>query len=156
MPTSLSDCAKLLSTAGIRHHFDAEEAAIRVVFVTRYYTNPRGERLAVVRIEAPDGGRRLRSSIERAFPTGGDPAASCLALCRLAADAPLVGVEFDPERADLRLVAETAVEDGRLTKSQLLATVDALVEAADACHVALRRGRAGRHRRPVRKEPDAA
>lgn len=156
MPTTLSACAKLLSTAGVRHHVDAEDAAIRLVFLTRHYQNPRGEKLAVVQIEAPDGGRRLRASIVRAFSADGDLAASCLALCRVTVDTPLVGVEYDPDRTDLRLVAEAAVEDGRLTKSQLLATVDALVEAADACHVALRRGRAGRHRRPVRKEPDAA
>lgn len=138
MSTSLSACSRLLSRAGIRHHVDAEDAAIHVVFVTRYYTNPRGERLAVVRIETPDEGRRMRLSIARAFPMNGDPAAICLTLCRLASETPLVGVECDPDGIDLRLVAEAAVEDGRLTASQVCAMLDGLIGAVEAWHVEIR------------------
>lgn len=138
MATTLSACAKLLNQGGIRHHLDVDDAAIRLLFVTRHYENPRGERLVIVRLETPDGGCRLRASIARAFDAGGDPAAACLALCRLAADTPLVGVEYDVDGEGLRLVAETAIEDGRLTKRQLLATIDRLVEAAEAWHVGLR------------------
>lgn len=145
MPITLSACARLLTTHGIRHHLDAEEAAIRLVFVTRHYENPRGEKLAIVRLETPDGGRRLRASIARAFAAG-DPAATCLALCRLAADTPLVGVEYDVGGDGLRLVAETVVEDARLTKEQACAMIDRLVEAAEAWHAALRTTRRTRGR----------
>ena len=138
MPTSLSTCAALLTREKLRHHLDAHEGAIRLVFVTRHYENPRGEKLAIVRLETPDDGHRLRASIVRAFATNGDPAATCLACCRLAADTPLVGVEYDADEEGLRLVAETAIEDGRLTKRQLLATIDRLVDAAEAWHVGLR------------------
>lgn len=143
MPTSLPACAAMLARDGIRHHLDAADAAIRLVFVTRHYENPRGEKLAVVRIETPDDGRRLRASIVRAFPVTADPAAACLALCSMAADAPLVGVEYDAQGEDIRLVAETVIEDGRLTRRQLLAVIDELVEAAETWH---RNLRAPRHR----------
>ena len=148
MPTSLRACATLLARNGIRHHLDVADAAIRLVFVTRDYENPRGEKLAIVRLETPDAGLRLRASITRAFPVHSDPAATCLALCRLAAESPLVGVEYDAVGRDIRLVVETIVEDSRLTKRQLFATVDGLVAAAEAWHVALRaaRRRAGRVR----------
>ena len=138
MPTSLSTCATLLTREKLRHHLNAHEGAIRLVFVTRHYENPRGEKLAIVRIDTPDDGRRLRASIVRAFAPDGDPAATCLACCRLAADTPLVGVEYDAEGEGLRLVVETVIEDGRLTKRQLLATIDRLVAAAEAWHVGLR------------------
>lgn len=151
MPTTLSQCAKLLKQDGIRHHVDHEDGALLAVFVTRAYENPRGEHLAIVRIETPDDGRRCRASIARAFPATGDPAAACLAACRLAAETPLVGVEFDADA--LRLVVETVVEDGRLTRLQLLTMVDRIVDAAEAWHAALRRtsrragrGPGGRHR----------
>ena len=137
MSTSLSDCSGLLSQAGIRHHVDAEDGAIHVVFVTRDYTNARGERLAVVRIETPDEGRRMRMSVARAFPTNGDPAATCLALCRLAAETPLVGVTCDPRGADLGLAAEAAVEDGPLTAPQVCALLDGLIAALETWHVTL-------------------
>ena len=146
MPTTLSDCAKLLMQDGIRHHLDAEEAAIRLVFVTQHYENPRGDKLAIVRLEAPDDGVRIRVSIARAFATDADPATACLALCRLAADTPLVGIEYETHGEGLRLVAETVIEDGRLTKRQLLATIDRLVAAAEAWHVGLRA--VTRRRRP--------
>jgi hypothetical protein len=144
MPTTLSSCARLLNTHGIRHHLDAEEAAIRLVFVTRHYENPRGEKLAIVRLETPDGGNRLRASIARAFADGGDPAATSLALCRLSADTPLVGVEFDADGDGLRLVAETVVEDATLTKRQVFSVIGRLVEAAEAWHLALRTTRRSR------------
>lgn len=132
MPLSLDTCARLLRQARLRHHVDSEEGVVRVVFVTRRYSNARGERLAIVRIATDDEGRRCRVSIERAFPPGVDPAASCLALCRAAAATPLAGIEWDEEVASLNIVSEAAVEDGRLTRGQLLAMVDAVVEAAEA------------------------
>jgi hypothetical protein len=132
MPTSLAACARLLAKLGLRHHVDADDGVIRLVFVTRGYKNLRGEYLAVVGLETPDDGRRVRACICRAFAPGADPARTCLALCRLAAEIPLVAVEFDADQGDLRLVVETAVEDGTLSASQVAAMVDRLVEAAEA------------------------
>lgn len=137
MPMSLSRCATILSQDGVRHHVDAEDAAIRAVFVTRQYRNPRGERLAIVRIETPDDGYHCRVTIERAFALGPDPAASCLALCQMAAATPLVGIEYDEPAENLRMVIEAIIEDGELTRLQLLAMVDRLVEAAEVWHAAL-------------------
>ena len=132
MPTSISACARLLEKLGLRHHVDVDEGVIRLVFVTREYQNLRGEHLAVVGLETPDDGRRVRACISRAFAPGNDPARTCLALCRHAADVPLVAVEFDADRADLRLVVETAVEEGSLSASQVAAMIDRIVEAAEA------------------------
>ena len=131
MAFSLECCAEILAKGRIRHHVDAEQSMIRVVFVTREYKNLRGEKLAIAQITAPDDGRRCRVTLERAFAVGADPSATCLAFCRAAADTPLVGVEFDADCENLRMVIETAVEDGRLTRLQLLAMVDSLVEAAE-------------------------
>lgn len=136
MPTSLVECAQALADEGVRHHVDREQGVIRVVFVTRTYRNLRGERLAIVHIATPDEGHRCRVSIERAFPTDDEPDATCGRLCRLAAATPLVGVEFDADEENLRLVTEMPVEDGTLTRLQLLSMVDRLVEAAEAWHAA--------------------
>jgi hypothetical protein len=62
-------------------------------------------------------------------------------VCRLAAETPLVGVEYDAEAASLRIVAETVVEDGELTRLQLLSMIDRVVEAAEAWQAALSIGR---------------
>jgi hypothetical protein len=132
MPTSIAACARLLGKLGLRHHVDADESVIWLVIATREYMNLRGERLAVVGLETPDDGRRVRVRISRAFAPGDDPARTCLALCRVAADAPLVAVQFDADRSDLRLVVETAVEDGAISASQVAAMIDRLVEAAEA------------------------
>lgn len=137
MPTSLSQCARALAEEGVRHHVDEAEQAIRVAFVTRHYRNLRGERLAIVRIETPDEGHRCRVSIGRAFAVGADPDATCGRLCRLAADTALIGIEFDADREDLRMVAEMPVEDGTVSRLQLLSMVDRLVEAAEVWHFAL-------------------
>lgn len=155
MPTSLLDCAKLLSQEGVRHHVDTHDGVVRVVFVTRHYENPRGEKLAIINLETPDDGRRCRASIARAFPVTGDPAVACLACCRLAADTPLVGVEYDADGEDLRLVVETVVEDSRLTSRQLLATIDRLIEAAEAWHIGMR-ATAGRSRAESGREKRGA
>jgi len=132
VPTSLSACARLLTKLGLRHHVDVDEGVIWLVFVTRDYKNLRGEHLAVVGIDTPDDGQRVRACISRAFAPGDDPARTCLLLCRHAAEIPLVAVEFDAAQADLRLVVETAVEDGSLSASQVAAMIDRLVEAAEA------------------------
>lgn len=137
MPMSLSRCATILKQDGVRHHVDLSEDTIRAVFVTRHYHNPRGERLAIVQLDLPDGGYRCRAMIQRAFPTGPDIAATCLALCQMAAETPLVGIEYDAPEENLRLVIEAVVEDGELTRLQLLSMIDRLVEAAEAWHVAL-------------------
>ena len=137
MPTSLSQCARALAEEGVRHHVDEAEQAIRVAFVTRHYRNLRGERLAIVRIETPDEGHRCRVSIGRAFAVGADPDATCGRLCRLAADTALIGIEFDADREDLRMVAEMPVEDGTVSRLQLLSMVDRLVEAAEVWHFGL-------------------
>jgi hypothetical protein len=141
MPISLAQCAKHLSAEAVRHHVDLPEGAIRVVFLTRCYTNPRGEKLAVVRIALPDEGYRCRVTVERAFSAGRSPASTCLTVCRLAAETPLVGVEYDAEAASLRIVAETVVEDGELTRLQLLSMIDRVVDAAEAWQAALSIGR---------------
>jgi len=132
MPISLPRCAEILARESVRHHVDGAEKVIRIAFVTRRYRNLRGEKLAIVRLETPDGGHRCRVSIERAFPCHGDVAATCLTVCRLAADTPLVGAEFDADFENLRLVVETVVEDGTLTPLQLMSMIDRLVEAAEA------------------------
>ena len=131
MATNLSRCAAMLSRARIRHHVDAEESVIRLVFVTRHYRNLRGEKLLIAMLETPDDGRRCRVAVRRAFAADGDVAATCLAMCRLAADTPLVSVEFDADCEDLRMVVETTVEDGELSTAQLMAMIDGLVGAAD-------------------------
>ena len=48
-----------------------------------------------------------------------------------------MGVEHDAAGENLRMVIETIVEDGELTRLQLLSMIDRLVEAAEAWHVAL-------------------
>ncbi|MFM9197968.1 MAG: hypothetical protein ACKOWG_19960 [Planctomycetia bacterium] len=137
MAFNLECCAEILAKGRVRHHVDAEESLIRVVFVTRHYKNLRGEKLAIAQISTPDDGRRCRVTPDRACAAGPSPAATCLSLCRAAADTPLVGVEFDADGENLRMVIETAVEDGRLTRLQLLAMVDSLVEAAEIWHAAV-------------------
>ena len=137
MPMNLSRCATILKQDGVRHHVDTADGTIRAVFVTRHYHNPRGERLAIVQLDLPDDGYRCRAMIQRAFTPGPDVAATCLALCQMAADTPLVGVEYDESEENLRMVIETIIEDGELTRLQLLSMIDRLVEAAEAWHVAL-------------------
>jgi hypothetical protein len=137
MATSLRTCAKFLAREGVRHHVDEDDAAIRVVLVTRRYRNLRGERLLIVRIETPDDSHRCRVSIPRAFAVGPDPAATVARLCSLAAETPFVGVEYHAASEDIRLVAEMPVEDGRLTRLQLLTLVDRVGEAAEAWHKSL-------------------
>ena len=140
MATSLRTCAKFLAREGVRHHVDEDEATIRVVLVSRRYRNLRGERLLIVRIETPDDGYRCRISIPRAFAVGPDPAATVARLCGLAAETPCVGVEYAAPTADIRLVAEMPIEDGRLTRLQLLTLVDRVVAAAEAWHASLAAG----------------
>lgn len=134
MPTNLSECARFLAQEGVRHHVDRDENAIRIAFVTQRYRNLRDERLLIVRLEFPDEGYRCRAVVPRAFRATALPAAACLACCRLAAETPLVAAEYDSDGDDLRLVVETVVEDGRLTRLQLMSMVDRLVEAAEAWH----------------------
>jgi hypothetical protein len=135
MPFSLNACAELLSQSRVRHHVDAEQSLIRVVFVTRDYRNLRGERLLIAQIAVPEDGQRCRVTIERAFAAGADAAATCLALCQAAADTPLVGIEYDADQENLRMVVETTIEDGGLTRRQLLSMLDAVVGAAEIWQV---------------------
>lgn len=145
MAVSLSFCAEILTRAGVRHHVDPEEHAVRIMFVTRMYLNPRGEQLAIVKLQTPDDGTRCRLSIERAFASSGDPSALCHAACSLAATTPAVHAEFDADFDNLRMVVETVVEDGSLTPLQLMSMVDRLVEAAEEwAGVMAIRHRAGR------------
>jgi hypothetical protein len=143
MPIDMQQCATLLVQEKVRHHLDHEERAIRIAFVTHRYRNLRGEKLAIVRIDAPDDGCRLRVALDRAFACEGDSASLCLAACRLAADTPLVNAEFDADFDNLRMIVEMAVEDGSLTRLQLMSMIDRLVEAAETWSIgiaALRRG----------------
>jgi hypothetical protein len=137
MPMTLSRCATILNQDGVRHHVDSSEGTIRAVFVTRHYHNPRGERLAIVQLDLPDDGYRCRAMIQRAFTPGPDIATTCLTLCQMAADTPLVGIEYDAAEENLRMVIEVVVEDGDLTRLQLLSMIDRLVEAAEAWQVVL-------------------
>lgn len=137
MPLNMKCYARLLAEQGLKHHLDVEEEVIRVVHVTRAYRNARSEKLVILSLESPDEGNRLRARISFAFPPGEDPARLCLLLCRLASDTPLVAVEFDSEREDLRLVAEMPVIDGSVTARQLLALIDGLVAAAEEWQVVI-------------------
>ena len=141
MAASLRRCAEHLAAARVRHHVDVEQGVIRVVRLTREYRSLRDEKLAILQITTPDDGRRCRVTIERAFDVGSAPAVTCRDLCRAAADTPLVGVEFDADFENLRMVVETAVEDGDLTRRQLLSMIDALAGAAEVWHAALRGAR---------------
>lgn len=138
----LEHYAAALGAAGVRHHLDAAENMIRVVFVTQRYRNPRGERLAIVQVSLPEGGIRCRAAIERAFVPAEDAAATCLVLCGVAADNPIVGVHADVGSGDLGIVAEMPVEDGATTTGQLLALIDAVVAAAEAGQAAVEHGHA--------------
>jgi len=142
MAVSLQHCAELLKAARVRHHLDVEQGVIRVVRVTREYRSPRDEKLAILQVATPDDGRRCRVTIERAFAVGPDAAATCLQLCRAAADTPVVGVEFDADFDNLRMVVEAVVEDGALTRRQLVSMIDSVVEAAEIWHTVLVGGHA--------------
>lgn len=131
MPVSLQWCSEALAREGVRHHVDEMENVVWIVFTTRIYRNLRDEQFAIVRLEAPDDGMRCRVSIERAFACDEDAAGICQMACRLASATPLVNVEFDADFANLRLVAEAAVEDGNLTHLQLMSMIDRVVEAAE-------------------------
>jgi len=138
MAMTLGELAEQLTTGGLRHHVDAGEQAIRVVFVTRCYVNPRGERLAILRLEATDGGTSFRVTLPRAFAAGSAVASTCLALCEAVMDVPLARIEHDSVSGTLQLTAEMPVEDGVLTARQVFALLDAVVEAAEAGEIALR------------------
>ncbi len=131
MPITMKDCADILDQTELRYHHDRAEQVIRLVFVTSRYRNRRGEHLAVVTVATPDGGGRLRASIERAVDVGDDPATACLAACQFAAAMPLVGVEYDAAFDNLRLVVEAEVADGLLTPLQLRMIIDRLVDATE-------------------------
>jgi hypothetical protein len=131
MPWTLEDCAAALGQTDLRFHYDEAEQAIRLVFVTSRYRNRRGEHLAMVTVTTPADGQRLRFSIERAIEVGDDPAAACLAACQFAAAMPLVGVEYDADFDNLRLVVETVIEDDLPTPFQLCTIVNRLVDAAE-------------------------
>jgi hypothetical protein len=137
MPVTIELVSQLLSSGGIRHHVDTDEQTIRVVFVTRRYLSPRSEHLAILRVEAAEGGSLCRVVLERAFGGGSSTAATCLAICEAIADVPLVRVEHDFQSRSLRLVAELPVEDGTITPRQLFAQLDAVVEAAEAGQAAV-------------------
>jgi hypothetical protein len=134
MPVDVRWCSEMLDQEGVRHHVDAEENAVRIVFITRTYRNLRDENFAIVRLETPDDGTRCRVSIERAFACEDDVASVALTACRLAAATPLVNAEIDSDFDNLRLVVETVVEDGSLTRLQLMSMIDRIVEAAELWH----------------------
>jgi len=131
MPWTLKDCAAALKQTDLRHHHDEAERTIRLVFVTSRYRNLRGEHLAVVTMTTPVDGQLLRVSIERVTEAAAPPADTCLAACRFAAAMPLVGVEYDAEFDNLRLVVESLIEDSPPTPSQLHTMIGRLIEAAE-------------------------
>lgn len=132
MRALLADYGRLLDKAGMAHHLDREDGVVRLVFVTRRYRNLRGERLAIVTLTAADDGRSCQATIERAFAAGDDPAATCLAACRLAQASRGVAVAVDAASATLSLSMTTVLEGTRLTGGQLLAMIDTLVMTAEA------------------------
>ena len=137
MAVTIGELAELCAAGGLRHHLDAEEGTIRVVFVTRCYCNARGERLAILRIEAADGGAQCRVVLERAFATGRRVAATVLTVCDATGDLPFVRLEHDATNRSLRLLAEIPLEDATMTARQLFALLDSVVEAAEAGQRAL-------------------
>jgi len=138
MAVTIKQLASALAAGGIRHHVDVDDHVIRVVFVTKRYLNPRGERLAILQLEATDGGNTCRASLPRSFPAGSALPDRCLSLCQALADVPLARLEHDPASDTLQLTAELPVEDGELTPRQVFALLDAIVEAAEAGEAALR------------------
>lgn len=132
MAVTIGELVELCAAGGLRHHLDADEGVIRVVVATRDYVNARGERLAILRIEAVEGGTRCRVVLERAFATGRRAAATCLTVCEATSDVPLVRIEPDARGRSLRLGAELPVEDGTMTPRQLFALIDSVAEAAEA------------------------
>lgn len=145
MPVNLAECRLILNGDGVRHHLDAEAGVIWVVMVTRRYCNARGEQLVVAGIETPDEGHRCRVSIPHAFsPQPGVGIDELfLAACRLAAEMPLVKVEFDLRSTGLGLACELPVEDGGITALQLLSMLDRLIEATEAWYPQLANSPAG-------------
>lgn len=137
MPVTIEMLSQVLSAGGIRHHVDVEEQAIRVIFVTRRYVSPRSEKLAILRVEAADGGGLCRAVLERAFAGGQRATDTCFAICTALAGVPLVRVEPDPKGDAFRLVADLPVADGDPTPGQLCAILDAVVEGAEACQAAI-------------------
>lgn len=131
MALRIEDLAGLLGQCGMRHHVDAEQGVIRVVFVTETYRNLRDERLAIVTLATSEEGRLVRGTIERAFACGSDAERACAVFCRMAADTPLVGVEYDPDGDNLRMVVESCLEDASATSQQVLAMLGRLVSAAE-------------------------
>ncbi|MFM7136980.1 MAG: hypothetical protein ACKO1M_07915 [Planctomycetota bacterium] len=144
MAVTIGELADRCAAAGLRHHLDAADQAIRVALVTRAYVNARAERLAIVRVEATGHGTHCRVVLERAFATGRHPAATCLAICDATGDVPFVRVEHDATSHSLRLVAELPVEDGTMTPRQLFALIDAVAAAAEAGQAAIAARRRGR------------
>lgn len=130
MAVRLEDVAALLRHCSVRHHVDAEQGVIRVVFVTEAYRNLRDERLAIVTLATPEQGGTVRGTIERAFATGSDVSRACEQFCRMAADTPLVGVEYDPDGDNLRMVVESSIEDAAASQ-QVLSMLGRLVLAAE-------------------------
>ncbi len=152
MPWTLRDCTSALKQTDLRFNHDEAEQVIRLVFVTNRYQNRRGEHLAVVTAAVLDLGQRLRVSIERAVEVGDDPAATCLLACRFAAAMPLVGVEYDDEFENLRLVADVPIADGSLTPLQLRTMIDRLVDAAELWQALSDRNRSDGWAQPGRDE----
>lgn len=145
----IEEMAAMLRRHGLRHHVDVELQAIRVVCVTETYRNLRDERIAIVTLSAPEEGRLLRGTIERAFAAGDDASRVCERLCRMAADTPLVGVEYDADLDNLRLVIETFLADARPTPQQVLTMIGCLVDAAEiwfAAGLLATDGRRGGHK----------
>lgn len=134
----IEDLATLLGACGMRHHADAEQGVIRVVFVTETYRNLRDEQLAIVTLATPEEGRIVRGTIEWAFACGGDAPRACEQFCRMAADTPLVGVEYDPDGDNLRMVVESCLEDAAATSQQVLSMLGRLVSAAEIWFTAAR------------------
>lgn len=149
MPALLAVCGRLLTRAGIRHHLDADEGVIRLVFVTRAYRNPRGERFAIVTLTPSDDGNACHASIKRAFAAGADPAATCLTACRLARTANGIEVTYDEAADAMSIGVSTVLEGARPTPRQLMAMIDRLVTTAEEWHDTF----ANAFRRRTRREP---
>lgn len=113
---------------------------IRVVFMTHSYQNLRGERFALLTLTAAEDEQACHAAIDRAFAAGDDPAATCLAACRLARETPGIAVGFDDASGSLSIGVSTMLEGARLTSPQLLAMLDKLVITAEDWHARLHTG----------------
>lgn len=131
--TTIRCCGRLLEKAGIRHHLDSEQGVIRVVFCTTAYRNPRGERFAIVTLDAPIGSGCLRATIAPAFTAGPSLAVVCRTASALVDDLPSIGVRHDAATGSISLSCTLLLGRGRVSVDGICLLLDEVVSAAERC-----------------------